>query len=401
MSDFMTYEVHPNGDLMTRQAELEYECVMLGQQRFDRSEAGMDESATQPGAEQVRRALKPLAEAIDAFLKDECTPGRRKTVATRYLAHVLPEQAAYLALRHTIDGAANGAALSTTSRAVGTAIQGHLDLVGMAASAPGLYRKVLDQVKRATAARHREGVLRHVVRKYCKDRLTWSERDRVLLGAKLIELVESTSNLIETRLMTEGHHRTRSRVHFTAEAQQWFEEARASGRLYAAPIHLPMLVPPRDWVSTTEGGYLTRAIRGARMVQTHASSGRELARNAAMPAVYASVNAVQRTPWRINKGLLSVMKEAREGGPRFESLFVEADRSLSPRPADVPADVATSDLTLDQRESLTAWKRDAAVAYEFNARQKSRRVATAQKLWCAEKFLGENAIYFPHYLDFR
>lgn len=388
-------------DLYTRQAELEWDCVVLGERRHVET-LKQGQSATTAGLVTLKAAIPALAEAIDTFVTEASTPGRagRKHTALPYLLHVLPEQAAYLTLRYAIDGAAEGAGLSALALEIGAAIEDHINLTKLGEDAPGLYRKVMEQVKRATTARHRTGVLRHVVRKYTVDSLSWTKDDKLILGVKLVELLEASTNLITVRNMTEGRHQTRARVLFTPEAEAQFAEMNEREARWS-PIHLPMLVPPRDWTTPFHGGYLTKAIRRAFMVQSHLPGALDEIKNADMPDVYSAVNAIQSTPWRINKPLLSIMREARAAGEKFQAMFVESDQPLPTRPIGVPADVPMDRLTIEQREELTAWKRAAADVYETNNRLRSKRIGVGQKLWVAEKFADETAIYFPHYLDFR
>lgn len=402
-------------DLMTLQAELEYESVLLGQQRYEKSRKDQGESASKPGKFQTEQLVPVLAQAIDKFVDGaagaHATTGGRLHSAAPYLIHILPEQAAYLTVRYAIDGAASCQKLNTVALALGTAIEDHINLLKLNEKAPGLYRKVMEQVQRSTSERHRKGVLSHVLTKYAVDKLEWDDTAKLGLGVKLVELLDECSNLVTIRRDTEGHHNTPIKVVFTDEAEEWFKSAHATASTWC-PVHLPMLVPPRDWhIDTYEvegeqrkrivGGYLTRAIRRAHMIQSRLPGAQKRLVEADLTNVFSAVNLVQRTPWRINKQLLKVMHEARIGGPKLESLFVEADRPLPVRPAGIDEDIPTDKLTLEQKSDLTAWKRDAAMVYDFNARQRSKRVSVAQKLWVADKFKDAEAIYFPHYLDFR
>lgn len=418
-------------DLMTRQAELEYESVLLGQRRYETARENQGESASTPGKYQTELALPLLAGAIDAFMTKAGDPskGGPKWTVRKYLAYILPEQAAYLTIRYAIDGAAVNQKINTVALAIGSAIEDHINLLKLSEQefvgsdgktrTGGLYRKVMEQIRQKTNERHRKGVLRHVVKKYGLDTLSWDNTEKLHLGTKLVELFDECCNLVTLRRDTEGRHNTPVKVVFTEEAQEWFAQSHDRASTWC-PVHLPMLVPPSDWRSEEYdvhvpsdgvgpslipkrivGGYLTRAIRRANMVQSHLPGAFRRMADAGMENVYNAVNAIQRTPWRINKQLLKVMHETRSSGERFQSLFVESDKPLPPRPAGVSSDTDVDSLPLEQKEALMTWKRDAALAYDFNARQRSKRVAVAQKLFVADKFADEAAIYFPHYLDFR
>lgn len=397
-----------------RQAELEYEAVVMGQRRYADNLESDGDSATLPGKEQTRRCLPILAAAIEAFITAAAGPrlnadgtprtGRgsagRMHSALPYLIHIDPSQAAYLTIRYAIDGAAGRRKVNTVALEIGGAVQDHINLMQMHEDAPGLYKKVMEQVKKATSERHRSGVLRHVAQKYDLNKLTWSPKERLLLGLKLIELFDESCSLVRIQRQTEGKADTPIHVVFTDEARAWFDEAHSRASMWS-PVHLPMLVPPRNWTTPFSGGYITRAIRGAKMVLSHTRGYLDELKQTEMPLVYSAINAVQRTPWCVNKAVLQVMQQARAGGERFTSLLVEADDPIPSRPAGIAADVNIDDLPLDQKEELTVWKARAAKTYEANARRASERVSLSQKLYVAERFMDEEALWFPHYLDFR
>ncbi len=393
-------------DLKTRQAELEYESVMLGQARYDRERADQDESATGPGAEQTSRNVDALAGAIVAFIEASSTSAGRHHNAVAYLTHINPRQAAYLAIRYAIDGAAGRQKITTVALKLGAAIEDHINLVNLNDEAPGLYFKVMQQLRFSTSEHHRSTVQRHVTRKYDKSLLTWTDYDKVTLGVKLIELFDEVSNIVTSQRISEGHHNTPIRLVFTPEAQAWFDSAHANAREWA-PIHQPMVFPPRDWVDAFDGGYLSRAMHRATLVpqlrlKSSVGGAAFFASAEQLQAAYNAVNAVQRTPWHINKSVLDVVRQAHTSGPAFQALLSEDDQALPARPGDLPSEgVKATEFTASQREVFSLWKRECAEVYQANARLRSKRISATQKMWVAEKFAEFETIYFPHYLDFR
>ena len=403
-------------ELWTRQAELEYESVLLGQQRYETNRTERGESDTLPGQEQTLRAHAALTTAIMAFIESTSTSAGRSHASAPYLVTVLPEQAAYLTIRHSLDAAAQSLSFTGAAIRVGAAIEDHANLLQLKDDAPGLFRKIMEQVKKSTAEHHRLAVTRHVTRKYGKANLSWSDRDKLILGTKLIELFDETCGLVTKQTNTEGHHHTVARLVFTDQAREWFSKAHAQASLWN-PVHQPMIHPPRDWHIETQprrhtnaegtvelrdtpvivGGYLTKAMPRTRLIQTRVSGDDIQANRDNMGNVFASVNAIQRTPWRINKGVLKVMEEVNAAGPGIRHLLVEQPKPLPGRPAGLPEEGVV--LTADQQEVLLLWKRKAAEVYAYNSKVESKSGAALQKLVTARKFADETAIYFAHYLD--
>lgn len=387
-------------DLSIIQAEHEWEAHALGKARFFENLQAQTDTAS--GKATIKNTLPMVAAAITAFVERASAPrAGRRHVALPYLLHILPEQAAYLALCHTLNHAAEGTGrtLSSLAITIGTAVEDHINLVGLSDEAPGLYRKVMEQVKKSTTERHRSGVLRHVVEKYRKEALTWTKEDKVILGTKLVELVAEATELVE-KVNIKRNGTTRAVIQLTERAATFFENANNAEACWH-PVHYPMVVPPRPWTTPVTGGYTTKAMRRARMVQTFLPGALDEIENRDMPAVYDAINTIQSTAWRINKSLLAVMREVQEAGEGLAYLISEDTLPIPLRPTSVPPDVPTAKLSVSQKEDLTVWKKAAAEVYEHNARVRSKRVSASQKLHVASKFERFERIYFPHYVDFR
>jgi DNA-directed RNA polymerase len=387
-------------NLYTLQEELEYEAVVLGRMRYEEALRDGDLAESLPGRWQAREGMAALAKAIEQFVEEASAPvAGRKHSALPYLLHVLPEQAAYITINHALNGAQQRRRAGNVAVVIGSAIEDHINLTALGKNAPGLYRKVMDQLKNTQHARHRTGVLRHVVKKYPVGSLSWSDASKLSLGMKLIELFEQTCGVIELHRGVESRNNTPVRIQFTDEAEAWFKDAHERASTWR-PVHLPMVCPPRRVYAPHHSPYLTRAIR-ARLVHEHVKGSMDDDSRRDMPAVYAAINTISATPWRVSKAVLGVVEQARAAGPRYERLFAEEDVPLPVRPAHIPLDVPVDKLPLEQREELAAWRREASLAHGENARRRSRRIGVGQKLWVAEKFKDFEAIYFPHYVDFR
>jgi len=385
-------------DIYARQAAIEEQSIVYGGARYTRTREERGESETRPGKEQTKRAIDALAAAIEAWVLGATKSAGRWHTAAKYLAHIHPQQAAYLTIRYALDAAGENQKFATASLRVGSAIEDHVNLMHMSAKAPGLYSKVINQVRLSTAEHHRVTVLRHVVRKFDMAALSWSDKDKLIIGAKLIELFDETCGLVTEQTNTEGHHNRQTRIVFTPAAAEWMAKAHAAEML-RSPVHQPMVCPPRDWKDPYTGGYISGSLRRATLMQTRVAGAELMGAIEQMRMVYDAVNAIQRTPWRINKGVLAVMTEAKESGERLQALLAEPDRALPARPADLPPQ--GTKLTAEQKETLMLYKRQCAEVYTRNARLHTQRVAALSKVATAASFADEQAIYFPHYLDFR
>jgi len=110
-----------------------------------------------------------------------------------------------------------------------------------------------------------------------------------------------------------------------------------------------------------------------------------------MPMVYSAINSMQNTGWRINKRILSVMKELWERGGDRAGLPPKSGKDMPQKPFDIDTN----------QEALNAWKRKAKPVHMFNHRNMSKVVGMAQKIWVAEKFLDIEEFFYVWTLDWR
>jgi DNA-directed RNA polymerase len=386
--------------LRDRQIELEQESVLLGQQRYEAAHEAGEEADSLPGARLLKKAIEPTALLIECFI-EQAGSGKagRKHSALPYLCRVDPMQAAYLTARCVINGASAQKVAQHVALTIADAIEDHLNIARLAKEHPGLYRKVAEQLKTSTSARHRSAVYDRVITKHAEKDVSWDMKEKMLLGMKLLELFIDATSIVELVRATRGSKDTPMEVRFTEEWVPVLEKAHAQCALLS-PVHLPMIHKPREWRHPYSGGYLTDTLR-VRLVRTRNRQYLDELGSLDLAPVLDAVNLIQSTAWRINRPVLEVMQTLWDQQVAAGGLPQRFDNPLPPRPAGIPAEAKAADLDIDQQEELKGWKIRAAKIHAENASLASARVQFAQKLHVADRFKAEEAIYFPHYLDFR
>jgi len=391
--------------MIQRQLDLEAESLNLGITRYRRDRSKKDESDLKPGKVLVHRVLDALVDRINETVAD-VTAGKARagkpTIYGRYLKEIPPEAAAFITAKVVINHCMKpNAPLLPIAMSVGTLIEEHIVFSDLASTQPGLFTSAQRKVKRATTSHHKRFTMRHAVKVGVENHgdsvtgLAWTDNDKAHLGIKLIELlvdtaVDHTAPLFEVGMVYE--RRKRKRVLRSTEATRaWIEKIHASDELLS-PVYLPMIVQPRNWTTPLDGAYLSTKVP---FVKTKRKGTIDELFSSDMPGVYAAVNLIQSTPWRINKAVLDVMLELNGSGSSLGDL---------PSPSDVyfPAKLANMDREAKSKSAaFQKWNKDTAQAHEQKARELSRNVALAQKLYVAKKLRDEDAIWFPHNLDFR
>jgi len=378
-------------DQINAQHALEIESRALGMARYRAQREKREEADLPPGMHLITQTVEPLALAIEQFIAEmRAGNARRLGAVVSFLEQLEPGVIAFLTARRTINALSHGESLTKASLGVAGLLVDELEHRAFKQEAPGLYFILTEQLKKSTSQKHRRGVWRHAARKAAVPTVALPLGERSRVGQKLIELMAQSTGLCEIVSQSEGRHRTRLVVRATEQAQKWLESQHARCELLS-PIHLPMVVPPRPWTDPTDGGYYNRKIGHLKLVKTRNRNYLEELRHTDMPLVYRAVNALQATPWRINKSVLAVMREVWDGGGELGGLPARDDKPLPAKPADIDTNP----------EALREWKREASKTHEKNASLRSKRLAQSQKLWVAEKFAEADRIYFPHVCDWR
>ncbi|MBV9842979.1 MAG: hypothetical protein JOY99_15840 [Sphingomonadaceae bacterium] len=351
--------------------------------------AGVEEEANlPPGRQLLKLVVLPTAEAIRQFIADADAgkAGPRHT-AVSFFRDLDPEQVAYLTARSAVNSAAQMRRLQSAALDVAGAIIDHIEMLAFRRTDRARYQAVATQGRRRRANRHSQSALRKLLDEK-GSRLSVNRTQRLHVGLKALELLSEATGLFTSDLEAAGHRTARRTLRLTEGAQVWLDRQHARCELLE-PLLMPMIVRPKRWRSPFIGGYVSRR-PGNRLVKADGQAQLEALLEADLTRVYEAVNHLQETPWRINRRVLEVMRAAWDGGGSLGGLPPREALPLPPMP----------DPEGDQ-EVFSRWKREAAETYEQNAAIDSKRIAVSQRLWMAAKFADEEAIYFPHALDFR
>ncbi|KAF9264462.1 DNA/RNA polymerase [Marasmius fiardii PR-910] len=157
------------------------------------------------------------------------------------------------------------------------------------------------------------------------------------------------------------------------------------------PRHLPMLVKPKPWLSPSHGGYIYNKVPVMRYKesveqQSYLKHASELGN---VELVYAGLDVLGSTPWKINKKVFDVVLEVWNSG--------EGLGKLPPIAIAAPEPEAPTDGNPKSRATyLTRLKQ----YNQDKASNHSDRCSVNYKIEIARTFLGDT-IYFPHNVDFR
>lgn len=399
-----TYAIEITEDLLHRQMELEQECLSLGETRYNQGRLPWQAKATKspeseriPGRHLVSYQIPKVVDKLNTWM-DEVTnrKGRGGNHLDKTLVDVIqqasPEAAAYSVLKTVVD-------LTSTSDGR-TTIQHVIRRVGNQVEAQANYRRIKEnqpqirnwldkKLKNTTSFDRNQFHVESVADWLQVDRLQMSDQQSRRLGQLLVTLVSETG-MIETTLRRVSKDRTEYHVVLSEDVLKWMTKEHAKfSQMF--PVLLPMIVPPNPWKGPQGGGYLSGVMPNCKLVKTKNPEYLEDLGSRDMPKVYRALNAIQDTPWRINRKVLRVLKHYHDRNIEIGKL---PRKDPYPEPAK-PQDIDTNEVARKE------WRTAAHDVHALNARTLGKRVAATQKLWIAEKFADEDAIWFPHSLDWR
>ncbi|KAF1985028.1 DNA/RNA polymerase [Aulographum hederae CBS 113979] len=157
--------------------------------------------------------------------------------------------------------------------------------------------------------------------------------------------------------------------------------------------HLPMLVEPEPWEGLAKGGFLkvpTKVIRQNSHDDTQLLYATAAIEKGDMDQVFAGLDILGRTPWRINRNVFDVMVAAWNTGESIASFPAEnMDMPIPPEPT-------AEEGPLARRQ----WLRKLERINDEKSGYHSQRCFANFQLEVARSFLNET-FYYPHNIDFR
>jgi DNA-directed RNA polymerase len=378
-----------------RQVALEEEMKDLGISRYQRDLQKSGDVNMPPGLGLMRTLFGDVSTHIGTYIDDlKQGNARNKGQSIAMMSKFSPDTLTYLTLKYMINGVSGRDTFNTVAMTISSALRDELEYREFKNRAPGLVHKVEKQLKTVPNEQHKRRVRMHVKRKVANIPQDTEELDKALalkVGVKLIELVIEATGAFKVETVTTnryGKPHSKTYLKGTDTILKWLEDGHKHCAIMS-PVYLPTIIPPKDWKGIFSGGYHTFKLS---LVKTRNKAYLEELQHVEMPGVYQAINSLQQTPWRINKGIYRVLTELWENYKGGEAgLPLRDGLPLPPKPVDIDSN----------KVALKHWKQKAAAVYNHNHKTMSKCLAVTQKLWVAEKFLNESAIYMPYTLDWR
>lgn len=219
----------------------------------------------------------------------------------------------------------------------------------------------------------------------------WSQSDKFNVGMKMVELFALSTNLIHIiKVFVNGN--IQYFVELDADVAKYVEyQDTCLADLMME--HRPMIIPPKPWTNPFDGGYYISLKKPLQLVRMSAKDCDALYSDVDMPTVYKAVNAIQNTAWHINNRVLEVANAVCSWEHIPEALEMPTANPAEPPVRPIEANI-NKDVQREWRKAMTAY-------YQEDNKRKAKRILVNCILKLANDFKDDEAIYFPHNLDFR
>jgi len=351
-----------------------------------------EESVTSYGKVMVANTIRPLAMAIAEWIEDTSKKTIGKPpIAFVKLCEVEPEVLALITGKHIINTITQYKPLTATCISLGGKVETEISLKNFKNLNPELYQTVkADLDKRSFNYTYKRRKLRESAKRdEVMSREEWTTPTKLHVGIRLVELMIYATGLIEIGTETVKHKKAKI-IKQTDKTREWIKNRNGFNELLN-PEYLPTVMPPKAWSTVVGGGYWTKELPELDLVKQKNKLFKKELENFDMPEVYAAVNTMQNTPYKINKFVLKVMQEAWDKGLAIGGMPPNVNYDIPNKPHDIETNA----------ESRKDWKRKAVMVHTENARMFSKRLLYAKIMWLAEKFKDYQTLYFPLQLDFR
>lgn len=318
----------------------------------------------------VTDTLEPLEKAIADWQQETKHPTAGKPrqgaqLIRTWLASIGPRLAAYLTLKFVLDGINRQQSYVNICTDIANSIQDELQ-----------GRRLREQAPAGFKAPSKHEQLARAVARFPVDMsgLEATEKQKLQLGERLVDLLNAATH---GRVVTLTTITVKSRpvlvLEPSVETNEWLTERTNALAILQAQAS-PMVVPPLPWAPETRGGYRC-ALKGKYpLVRRSWETPERMEWNArveqaAMPPVYAALNAIQGTAWKINRDVYALVREIEQRGGAFAGIPVTTPEPLPTKHAD-------------------------------RVKHKSKMRQVQRVLDVASDVLNDE-IWFPHSLDFR
>lgn len=157
------------------------------------------------------------------------------------------------------------------------------------------------------------------------------------------------------------------------------------------PLKQPMVVPPKDWTTVDDGGYLFIQQTAVKNIIGLDNDRLHAIREESLPNLLPYLNLLQKTAWTISNEQHEVLKHFINSGGDIAGIPRRVAYPFPPK----PVDIETNEVQLKE------WKEEASLVYSKNAKIAGQNSLLNSQIVLLDDFGKYPEIYFPWTADSR
>ncbi len=397
--------------MLDKQLDWEHEMVYRGVTRFrkQRDEAikGQRAHETSSGSRLMKSYVLQISDHIKDYLSG--AQGRRATVH-KLLQGVNCDALAMFTLRSAVVGMYSDKSsdkyLVRVAKNISTKVEDEIRFGQFETEHKEYYDTILRgfQSRHTTNYTHMHNSLGHLATNKGMEWRSWSEEEKVKVGALLINLMMKVCDLTQiTRTHTRRGKKTPNAIIATEECLEWIRRHDTFTEL-THPDRMPCLIAPAAWTTPWDGGFWSARMRHntplVKRVQVPTGKRGEKLSKAIMPRVLRAVNGLQDTPWRVNAEVHEVMKivwkqNLEIGMPRSQPYeFPVCPLGKDQKPSDLKTGTV-------MHTAFNEWRCSMAELHAMEAERQSKNRAMIRTMRLTQEMKQHEEFYYVYQCDFR
>lgn len=431
-----------------QQLQQEQEAMDSGIARYHKQCREADEhgrgSETTYGLDLIKMYVKAVSSEITSVVQRTAGKPGRGSIAASYLKNIDPDTAAFITCKCILNGITpkivKESGLSHLSLSVASKVEDNarfeaFDTQSRAQAkiegTQGGYfkatmellakRKVTDYAKKKSAlkvAADKAEDYGNIIQKWN----VWPETHKAHIGMLLVDcFIKGTSDyekdgsriegtgLIEKYLRKGDKGKT---FHVIVPTDKFFDwvQGNTSIMQYMQPEMLPCVTEPLEWISSTDGGYMTKGLQDVKPLVKTSLNYLEQYTPENSPLLFKACNTLQETEYEINSFVLSqAIEEIKSptgiGMPGFKEDIPEC-------PLEMPAGLSKAEerayklaqrgnLSPEDRKLYSEWCETVRNIELSNQAKTSKLMGVSKTISLAQKYQFNEKIHFVYTVDFR
>ena len=374
-------------DISLVQQQKELESIDEGIRNYRRTVESRPFHELTVGQRAIKDLMSNLVIAIETFQADwlsgKAIPFSREIGPI--ICGIPAPELAMITLSCAYECAFKGSTFTSVAGSIGTYVDNYLRSSQMRGTDRNRYKATMGKYKNINLRKYNL-----VVRNFDADIVRLHHSQRMKVGAKLMGFCIEYTEAFDYYYYYTNRKKTQYMFNLKEEVRERIEQEHSDLEILR-PVLKPMVVPPVDWTSLNEGGYLFHQHAAIKPTPSLDNRAINKQREGTEANLFPYLNLIQQTAYKVDEYVLDTFRGVLDLGGGLAGTPRQIAYPFPPQPTDMETN----------EEAKKAWKFEASLVYTKNNKLAGQKVATNQILKMAEEFKDFDSLYQEWTADFR